>query len=111
MKPAGLGCRDSLRTEMKFALYGNDIDDAHTALEAGDYGAAGRLIAGMRAFEDIRAEELNGTNVTGMKAALLAQGHDCGPTRPPSAWPLTPTQQGRLDTFMAENGLAGDRGR
>ncbi len=33
--PAGLGCRDSLRTEMKYALYGNDIDDAHTPLEAG----------------------------------------------------------------------------
>ena len=35
MKPCGLGARDSLRTEMKYALYGNDIDDAHTALEAG----------------------------------------------------------------------------
>jgi aminomethyltransferase len=34
-QPAGLGARDSLRTEMKFALYGNDIDDAHTPLEAG----------------------------------------------------------------------------
>jgi len=33
--PAGLGCRDSLRTEMKYALYGNDIDDTHTPLEAG----------------------------------------------------------------------------
>jgi aminomethyltransferase len=33
--PAGLGARDSLRTEMKFALYGNDIDDEHTPLEAG----------------------------------------------------------------------------
>ncbi len=33
--PCGLGCRDSLRTEMKFALYGNDIDDDHTPLEAG----------------------------------------------------------------------------
>jgi len=32
--PAGLGCRDSLRTEMKYALYGNDIDDDHTPLEA-----------------------------------------------------------------------------
>jgi len=30
--PAGLGARDSLRTEMKYALYGNDIDDAHTPL-------------------------------------------------------------------------------
>ncbi len=33
--PSGLGARDSLRTEMKYALYGNDIDDAHTPLEAG----------------------------------------------------------------------------
>jgi aminomethyltransferase len=33
--PAGLGARDSLRTEMKYALYGNDIDDMHTPLEAG----------------------------------------------------------------------------
>ncbi len=33
--PAGLGARDSLRTEMKYALYGNDIDDDHTPLEAG----------------------------------------------------------------------------
>jgi aminomethyltransferase len=33
--PAGLGCRDSLRTEMKYALYGNDIDDDHSPLEAG----------------------------------------------------------------------------
>ncbi len=31
----GLGARDSLRTEMKYALYGNDIDDVHTPLEAG----------------------------------------------------------------------------
>lgn len=33
--PAGLGARDSLRTEMKYALYGNDIDDQHTPFEAG----------------------------------------------------------------------------
>jgi aminomethyltransferase len=33
--PTGLGARDSLRTEMKYALYGNDIDDVHTPLEAG----------------------------------------------------------------------------
>jgi len=33
--PAGLGCRDSLRLEMGMALYGNDIDDTTTPLEAG----------------------------------------------------------------------------
>jgi aminomethyltransferase len=32
--PAGLGCRDSLRLEMGMALYGNDIDDEVTPLEA-----------------------------------------------------------------------------
>ena len=77
----------------------------HAALEAGDYATARALIAGMTAFEDIRAEEMNGTNVTGVKAALLAQGLDCGPTRPPSAWPLTPPQQGKLDAFLRAAGL------
>jgi 4-hydroxy-tetrahydrodipicolinate synthase len=77
----------------------------HAALDAGDYARANALIAGMRVFEDIRAEEMNGTNVTGVKAALIAQGHDCGPTRPPSAWPLTEAQQRKLDTFMAQSGL------
>ena len=77
----------------------------HTALEQGDYAAANALIDRMRVFEDIRAQEMNGTNVTGVKAALMAQGLDCGPTRPPSAWPLTPAQQAALDRFMADNTL------
>jgi aminomethyltransferase len=33
--PAGLGARDSLRLEMGYALYGNDIDEKRTPLEAG----------------------------------------------------------------------------
>ena len=77
----------------------------HSALEASDYAKANDLIASMRAFEDIRAEELNGTNVTGVKAALIAQGHDCGPTRPPSAWPLSETQQEVMTAFLTENRL------
>ncbi|MBE9636261.1 dihydrodipicolinate synthase family protein [Salipiger mangrovisoli] len=77
----------------------------HAALEASDYVEANRLIGEMQAFEDIRAEELNGTNVTGVKAALLATGLDCGPTRPPSAWPLTPAQQDKLQTFLEMSGL------
>lgn len=77
----------------------------HAALDAGDYAAAGTLIAEMRAFEDIRAEELNGTNVTGVKAALQALGTDCGATRPPSAWPLTEAQQTKLQSFLQANGL------
>jgi len=33
--PAGLGARDTLRLEVCYPLYGNDLDDTHTALEAG----------------------------------------------------------------------------
>jgi aminomethyltransferase len=35
MLPTGLGARDTLRLEKKFSLYGNDIDDSTTPLEAG----------------------------------------------------------------------------
>ena len=33
--PAGLGCRDTLRLEMKYVLYGNDIDKTTNPIEAG----------------------------------------------------------------------------
>lgn len=35
MKPIGLGARDTLRLEMGYCLYGNDIDDTTSPLEAG----------------------------------------------------------------------------
>jgi aminomethyltransferase len=35
LAPAGLGARDTLRLEMKYALYGNDIDEGTDPLEAG----------------------------------------------------------------------------
>lgn len=60
----------------------------HAALEAGDYPQARRLIAGMAPFEAVRAEEMAGANVSGVKAALALQGLDCGAARPPAAWPL-----------------------
>ena len=61
----------------------------HNALERGDFPAAGRLIAAMVPFEEMRARENNGANVSVVKAALQLMGLDCGPARPPSAWPLT----------------------
>ena len=35
LKPIGLGARDTLRLEMGFCLYGNDIDDTTSPMEAG----------------------------------------------------------------------------
>lgn len=35
LQPAGLAARDTLRLEMGFCLYGNDIDDSTSPLEAG----------------------------------------------------------------------------
>jgi aminomethyltransferase len=57
--PIGLGARDTLRLEMKYALYGNDIDETTNALEAGlgwvVKPAKGEFI-GRDALEKIRAE-------------------------------------------------------
>jgi 4-hydroxy-tetrahydrodipicolinate synthase len=76
----------------------------HKALEAGDYPKAMELIAVMADFEEIRAEEQNGTNVTAVKEALILQGLSCGPTRAPSAWPLTVRQKERLEVLLARWG-------
>jgi aminomethyltransferase len=35
IKPTGLGCRDTLRLEAGFCLYGNDLDDTTSPIEAG----------------------------------------------------------------------------
>src|SRR5438045_5355030 len=35
LKPIGLGARDTLRLEMGYCLYGNDIDDNTSPLQAG----------------------------------------------------------------------------
>lgn len=68
----------------------------HAALEKQDYAEARRLIEGMRAFEDVRAEENGGANVSGVKAALSILGRDCGHARPPAAWPLSDDQSARI---------------
>jgi 4-hydroxy-tetrahydrodipicolinate synthase len=73
----------------------------HAALEAGDYPRAMKLIDVMSGFEQIRAEEQNGTNVTAVKTALQLMGEDCGPTRPPSAWPLTERQMTALRRMLS----------
>ena len=83
----------------------------HAALEAGDYPEANRLIDIMSSFEEIRAQEQNGTNVTAVKAALQLMGEDCGTTRPPSAWPLTEKQMTELQRLLASWNLISSRAK
>jgi aminomethyltransferase len=67
VKPCGLGARDSLRTEMKYALYGNDIDDAHTALEVG----LGWIVKLDKASGFIGKEALEKQKAAGVKRRLV----------------------------------------
>jgi aminomethyltransferase len=56
--PIGLGARDTLRLEMRYALYGNDIDETTNPLEAGlgwiVKPAKGEFV-GREAIERVRA--------------------------------------------------------
>jgi 4-hydroxy-tetrahydrodipicolinate synthase len=72
----------------------------YDALEASEYGRARALINDMLPFEELRAEENNGTNVTVVKTALQLMGQNCGPTRPPSAWPLTARANSKLQALL-----------
>jgi 4-hydroxy-tetrahydrodipicolinate synthase len=77
----------------------------YQALEQANYPEAIRLIALMQDFEELRAQENNGTNVSVVKAALKLQGNDCGATRPPSAWPLTVEAQQCLEALLSGGDL------
>ena len=76
------------------------------ALRAGDFAAANAAIAAIRAFEELRAQEQNGANVSVVKAALALAGQDVGPARPPACWPILPDAQARLAALLAGWGLA-----
>ena len=74
LQPAGLGARDSLRLEMGYALYGNDLDEDHTALESG-LGWIVKLQAGDFIGRDaLAAEKARGVarRLTGIR--LTARG-------------------------------------
>jgi aminomethyltransferase len=55
-RPCGLGARDTLRLEAKMALYGNDIDDTTTPIQA-DLGWIVKLEKGDFAGRDVIAGE------------------------------------------------------
>ncbi len=59
LKPIGLGARDTLRLEMGYCLYGNDIDDTTSPLEAG-LGWITKFNKDFTAKEIFEAQKANG---------------------------------------------------
>jgi aminomethyltransferase len=65
--PCGLGARDSLRLEMRYCLYGNDIDDGTSPLEAG----LGWIVKLQKADTFIGQETLKGQKAKGLERKLV----------------------------------------
>lgn len=66
IKPIGLAARDTLRLEMGYCLYGNDIDDTTSPFEAG----LGWITKFTKAF--VNSENLSIEKTTGSKRKLVA---------------------------------------
>ena len=60
IKPVGLGARDSLRTEMGYCLYGNEIDETTSPISAG-LGWISEPEKRCINFKNIRRQKSNGT--------------------------------------------------
>jgi aminomethyltransferase len=60
--PVGLGARDTLRLEASMRLYGNDIDESTTVLEAGLGWTVGWAKDSFIGHEPLRAQKANGVS-------------------------------------------------
>ena len=65
LQPIGLGARDTLRLEMGFCLYGNDIDDTTSPLEAG--------LGWITKFNDVKGDFIDKQYLLDQKAAGLTR--------------------------------------
>lgn len=61
IKPIGLGARDTLRLEMGFCLYGNDIDDTTSPMEAG-LGWITKFTKNFTNRQHIEGQKVNGVS-------------------------------------------------
>lgn len=79
IKPAGLAARDTLRLEMGFCLYGNDIDDTTSPIEAG-LGWITKFTKEFTNSAALKAEKEAGVKNKLVGFELLDRGiprHDC----------------------------------
>lgn len=118
--PVGLGARDTLRLEMRFPLYGNDIDETTTPLEAGlDFTVkfSKQDFVGKEALDKQRNEgvprrligfKLEGRGIPRQGYALLADGRQVGRVTSGSMSPTLgePIGMGYVETPYAQPGTA-----
>jgi aminomethyltransferase len=79
LKPAGLGARDTLRTEVCYPLYGHELDEATTPIEAG----LGFFVA-LEKGDFVGRPVLAGQKTAGVSKRLVAfrMTDRCAPPRP-----------------------------
>jgi aminomethyltransferase len=90
LKPIGLGARDTLRLEMGFCLYGNDIDDTTSPLEAG----LGWITKFTKDFTN--SEALKAQKAAGVQRKLVGFVMDGPGGLPRSHYPLVDAQGERI---------------
>ncbi len=73
MKMAGLACRDTLRLEMGFCLYGNDINDKTSPIEAG-LGWITKFTKDFVNSDNLKAQKENGVSRKLVGFELLERG-------------------------------------
>src|SRR5690606_19904101 len=73
IKPIGLGARDTLRLEMGFCLYGNDIDDNTSPLAAG-LGWVTKFTNNFVNSENLKAEKEKGVSEKLVGFEMLERG-------------------------------------
>ncbi|MCA5005358.1 glycine cleavage system aminomethyltransferase GcvT [Sphingobacterium bovistauri] len=73
IKPIGLGARDTLRLEMGFCLYGNDIDDTTSPFAAG-LGWVTKFTKDFVNSENLKAEKEKGTSLKLVGFEMIDRG-------------------------------------
>lgn len=74
VKPIGLAARDSLRLEMGYCLYGHDIDDTTSPVEAGLSWVMGKDNTGFIGAEKVLSHKKNGAPRLRVGIKLLDKG-------------------------------------
>jgi aminomethyltransferase len=97
--PCGLGARDTLRLEMCYPLYGNDLDEQHTALEAGLGWACGLDRKDFMGAEALRAQRQAGVDRRLVAFRMDERGI------PRAGMPLSPAGQVTSGTMSPSLGI------